>query len=379
MSRVSKILIVGGGIGGLAAAAACGRQGIAVDLVEINPDHSVYGVGIIQPNNTLRALDSIGLADACVEKGAPSSGWDFYDLDDKLIAQAASINSASPRHPAVNGMTRPMLQTLLVAAAEEAGAKLRLGVTYSEFIQHRDRVDVEFTDGTSGSYDLIIASDGAYSKTRSLLFPDVPKPHFSGEFVWRHNFARPKDVGRGRIYYASKAKVGLVPMSLTTMYMFVVTYEPDNPWLPSERLAPMMRERLAEFRGLIATLRDQIVESAAVVVRPIESLLVPAPWHQGRVILIGDAAHATTPQMSQGAAMAIEDAVLLGELLSREAPLADLLDEFMRRRYDRCRHVVEKSNQLTQWEVEAWNGIENPDANHAQLLTEATNRLMEAY
>ena len=379
MSAVSKVLIVGAGIGGLAAAAACGRQGIEVDLVELNTEHNVYGVGIIQPNNTLRALDSIGLADACVENGAPSTGWDMYDHEEKFLGEAASINTASPRHPAVNGMTRPMLQKMLIAAAQDAGANLRLGVTYEAFEQRDDRIDVTFTDDTTGSYDLLIASDGINSKTRALLFPDVPPPHYSGQFVWRYNFERPAEVVCGRIYYGKKTKIGLVPMSPTTMYMFLVSHEPDNPWLPAERLAPLMRERLQDFHGLIATLRDKIVDSSEVVVRPIESLLVPTPWYQGRAILIGDAAHATTPHMSQGAAMAIEDAVLLGELLGRDAPLSGLLDEFMRRRFDRCRHVVEKSGLLTRWEVEAWTGIDNPDADHAGLLTEATNRLMEAY
>jgi 2-polyprenyl-6-methoxyphenol hydroxylase-like FAD-dependent oxidoreductase len=86
------------------------------------------------------------------------------------------------------------------------------------------------------------------------------------------------------------------------------------------------------------------------VYRPLEALLLPRPWYRGRVLLIGDAAHATTPHLGQGSAQAVEDAVVLGELLARNAPVEGLLEEFMQRRYERCRFIVESSLQLGEWE-----------------------------
>src|ERR1700677_5241759 len=98
MPAVRKALVIGGGIGGLAAAVAMRRGGIAVDLVELKPDWAVYGVGIIQPNNTLRALQRIGLGDACVGNGAPYSVWRIYDEAENLLNEGAAYNDADTHH-----------------------------------------------------------------------------------------------------------------------------------------------------------------------------------------------------------------------------------------------------------------------------------------
>ena len=168
-------------------------------------------------------------------------------------------------------------------------------------------------------------------------------------------------------------------MSPTTMYMFLVSHEPGNPRFERSDLAREMRARMEGYGGVVARLREEIIDPEQVVYRPMENLLLPSPWHQGRIILIGDAAHATTPHLAQGAAMAIEDAVLLAELLGRDAPLPDLLGDFMRRRYDRARYVVESSAQIARWEIEEWTGVHNPDANLGALIGEASQKLMEAY
>jgi len=379
MPAVSNVLVVGGGVGGLTAAIALRQQGIAVDVIEVNPDHSVYGVGIIQPNNVLRALDKIGLADACVARGGAFPGWQIYDQHGTFLMAAPNSSLASPRHPPVNGITRPILQEILLNAAHESGASVRVGVAVDRFEDDGDGIDIGFTGGTNGRYDFVIGSDGLYSDFRRRLFGEVVGPQFSGQGVWRYNFNRPPEVEWGHVYFGAKTKVGLTPMSPTRMYMFLVTHEPGNPRMPSESLAELMRDRLEGYTGLVATLREQITDPAAVVYRRMEHLLLPAPWHKGRAIVIGDAAHATTPHLAQGAAMAIEDAVLLGELLGREARLPDLLDQFMRRRFDRAKFVIDSSRQIADWEMEHWAGVENPHARPGQLLGEATHALMEAY
>lgn len=379
MGAVRSVLVVGGGVGGLTAATALRRRDIAVDLAEINPDHSVYGVGIIQPNNTLRALDQIGLADACSAGGGAFPGWRIYDQDGNFLMAAPSTSDASPRHPPINGITRPLLQQILLEAAQGAGTNIKLGVSLESMSEAGEAMEVSLTDGTRRTYDFVVGSDGLYSDMRRRLFPEAPTPQFSGQGVWRYNFDRPAEVEWGAVYYGSTTKVGLVPMSPTRMYMFLVTHEPENPRMPPAALADLMRERLDGYSGLVAKLREQIVDPAGVVYKPMEHLLLPAPWYRGRAIVIGDAAHATTPHLAQGAAMAIEDAVLLGELLGRDAPLPDLLHEFMRRRFDRAKYVIDSSRRIAEWEMEAWVGVENPDANPGKLLGEATHKLMEAY
>lgn len=379
MASVSRVLVIGGGVGGLTAGIALRQQGIGVDLVEIAPSLAVYGVGIIQPNNTLRALDRIGLAQACVDVGAPFPGWEILDRHGIALMKAPSPNSAAPRFPAVNGITRPQLHKILVEAATSAGVEIRLDCSVVGLNSDVSAVDVAFNNGSTGRYDLVIASDGINSTTRSMVFGDGFEPRFTGQGVWRYNLPRPATMEWGQIWFGSASKVGLVPLSPTMMYMFVVTAEPGNPWHEGPGLADTLRDRIAEYGGLLKELAPLIDDPAQVVYKPMHNVLLPAPWHKGRVVVIGDAAHATTPHLAQGAAMAIEDAVLLAELLAGDGTLEQQLDEFSARREPRGKFVVEASTQLAQWELEAWSGVHNSAADPGGFLHASTEKLMEEY
>jgi 2-polyprenyl-6-methoxyphenol hydroxylase-like FAD-dependent oxidoreductase len=379
MPAVEKALVIGGGIGGLTAGVALRQAGVDVDLVEINPTFSVYGVGIIQPNNTLRALDRIGLATRCVELGAAFPGWRIHDEAGAFVMDAPNGTSAAPTFPPNNGITRPDLQNVLSEAAYAHGVNIRLGTKVEDLTDRGDQVDISFSDGTARSYDLVIGCDGLYSDTRRRVFGDLVKPQFTGQAVWRYNFPRPKNLVWAEIHSGPKSKIGLVPMRPDLMYMFLVSAEPGNPWMPPEQLANLMRARLEGFTGIVAELREQIVDPAGVVYKPMENLLLPVPWNKGRVLIVGEAAHATTPHLAQGAAMAIEDAVLLGTLLQRDEPYERLMVEFMSRRFDRARFVVESSDQIANWELESWRGIQNPDARPGEVLHKATVALLEDY
>jgi 2-polyprenyl-6-methoxyphenol hydroxylase-like FAD-dependent oxidoreductase len=116
-----------------------------------------------------------------------------------------------------------------------------------------------------------------------------------------------------------------------------------------------------------------------VVYKALDHLMLPAPWYKGRAVLIGDAAHATTPHLAQGAAMAIEDAVLLAELLARDAVVSDLLKEFMRRRFERSKLVVETSAQLVNWELASWEGPDNFNQQAGAAMAMAQKELMKSY
>jgi 2-polyprenyl-6-methoxyphenol hydroxylase-like FAD-dependent oxidoreductase len=376
---IRKVLVVGGGIGGLTAGIALRQRGIEVDQVEIKPVMTVYGVGIIQPNNTLRALDKIGLAQACVDVGAPYPGWRIFDAAGNVLMDAPGTSEAAPNYPANNGITRPRLHTILTDAATSAGVAIRLGVTIDQFEDSPTGVDVRFTNRDVGRYDLVVGCDGLYSDLRKQLFPDAAQPRFTGQGVWRYNLPRPSDVEWGAIYNGPDSKVGLVPLSPTLMYMFIVSAEPGNPRFDGADMAAEMRRRLEAYTGPVERLKPLIVDAAEVVYRPLEMHMLSAPWMKGRVLLIGDAAHGTTPHLAQGAAMAIEDAVLLGELMSRDAPLAELLEEFMARRFSRTKFVVDSSVQIGDWEMEEWKGIHNPDSHPGELLHSATLALMAPY
>jgi 2-polyprenyl-6-methoxyphenol hydroxylase-like FAD-dependent oxidoreductase len=379
VTAVERVLVVGGGIGGLTAGVALRQAGIAVDLVEIQPKFSVYGVGIIQPNNTLRALDKIGLARRCVELGAPFPGWRVHDAAGNFIMDAPNATTAAPNFPPNNGITRPDFQKVLTESAYAHGVAIRLGTRVETLLDRGTKVEVALSDGTTQTYDLVIGCDGLYSDMRNRVFGDIVEPQFTGQAVWRYNFPRPETITWGEIYAGLTSKVGLVPMRPDLMYMWVVSAEPGNPWMPPDQLARLMRERLVGFTGVVAELAEQITDPAGVVYKPMENLLLPSPWNKGRVLIIGDAAHATTPHLAQGAAMAIEDAVLIAHLLRHDAPLDRLMTEFMSRRFDRAKFVVESSDQIAQWEMEGWKGVKNPDARPGQLLHEATVALLADY
>ncbi len=167
---VEKVLVVGAGIGGLTLAAALGQRGIETDIVEIKPSPEVQGVGILQPGNALRALDSIGVLDECFAAGFQTDEYRYFDADGGLIAKLRLLRIADASRPAINMLPRPALHRILSGAAERAGARLRLGVTVGELEQSDEGVAVGFTDGRRGSYDLVVGADGIRSSIRAMIF-----------------------------------------------------------------------------------------------------------------------------------------------------------------------------------------------------------------
>lgn len=134
------------------------------------------------------------------------------------------------------------------------------------------------------------------------------------------------------------------------MYIYLVQNLPEFARIPDEKLAGVLRGLLAEFGGLIGAARAEITDPGRIAYRPITSMLLPSPWYSGRVILIGDAAHTATPHMAAGAGIAIEDAIVLAEVLQRDHASAEAFNAFMTRRFERCRVVIDNSFQLGEWE-----------------------------
>ena len=351
MAKVKKVLVVGGGIGGLTAAIALRRADIEVDLVELTTDWKVYHIGIVVQANFIRAMASIGMANKVVAAGFPYGGLSFRDLQGNVIAELKGNPLAGRRYPSHLGMSRPRLHEVLLQAATESGADLRRGVSFSSLEQDAEGVEVAFTDGDSGRYDVVLGADGIYSKVRSALFGDRLKPEFTGQGVWRYNVQRPPELTTSFYTTGLKGgKAGFIPLSAKTGYVWLVTTEPGNPWYEPQSLARRMVEHLLPCGGVMARLREQMVDPEQVVYRPLESIFLPSPWYRGRILLIGDAAHATTPHLGQGAAQAVEDAVVASEVLARDGPIDALMDEFMARRYERCKFIVESSLQIGAWE-----------------------------
>lgn len=376
MASVQKVLIVGGGIGGLVGAVALRQRGIDVEIVEVNPKWDVYGVGIITLANSLRALKAVGLADKVLAAGLGMDRLQFLDSAGNLVHEVPQPRLAGPDYPATCALTRPKLHAILQEAAKDAGVPVRLGVTVAQIEQSKDAVEVAFTDGTSGRYDLVVGADGLRSTVRGLVFGQEYQPRFTGQMIWRCNVPRPPEVQCFQIFQGKSGnKAGFVPLGPDLMYIFLT--EKPRPGaetkIPEEQLAEALRERLMEFDGPVAAVRDaHLTDPSKVVYRPFESILLPPPWHRGRVVLIGDAAHAMSAHVAQGAAMAIEDAVVLADELATKASVADALEGYMARRYERCKALVEIAQELGRGEME------NDPSVNAPMLTGQSMKVVAA-
>ena len=153
------------------------------------------------------------------------------------------------------------------------------------------------------------------------------------------------------MYFGGPVKIGLNPISKDEMYMFLLEHVPDNPWFEGEELVTHLRDLMAPFAGAVPAIRESITDPAQVNYRPLEWLLLPDPWYKGRVVLIGDAAHATTPHMASGAGLAAEDGLTLAEEIARHDDVATALRAFMDRRFERARLVVENSVRIGEIEM----------------------------
>src|SRR5436190_7250787 len=179
-----RVLVVGGGIGGLCTTLALRREGIEVDVVERNPEWSVYGVGIIQPGNALRALHSLGLAEACVAAGHPILGSRTFLADG--VTQVAQ-NAFPPLVPGLApgiGLPRPRLHEILTTKVRESGATVRVGVTVTRIENDPLGVTATLSDGSCSTWDLLIGADGLYSQVREEVFDKGLVPHFTGQVCW---------------------------------------------------------------------------------------------------------------------------------------------------------------------------------------------------
>lgn len=352
MNAVNRVLIVGGGIAGLCAAIAMRRKGIEIDLVELKAEWTVYGVGIIQQSNVVREMAKLGLLDAYLDAAYAFDDVGIYSPEGKQLDRIPGQRLAGPDYPASVGISRLALHNVLSETASSLGARVRVGLSVERLEQDADGVDVLLTDGTLDRFDLVVGADGLFSKIRGFLFGDRYKPRFTGQAVWRYNFPRAHSIDHLASYQNSSCNAGLVPLAGDLMYMFLTSHEPGNPWMDSSLLAESMRERLQGFGGLIGELREQITDNSQVVYKPMEVLFVDEPWYQGRVLLIGDAAHATTPHLGQGAGMAIEDAVVLSEELCAGTNVEAQLQRFIARRFERCKYISENSVLAGQMEIE---------------------------
>ncbi len=359
MPAVSSALVVGSGLAGAATAIHLAKAGVAVDLIEIKPDVAALGSGITLQGNALRELRSLGVWEQVEAAGYAfdTTGIRAPDPNGTVVAEVSDAKTGGPDLPAVMGMPRPELARILADRATEVGVKVRFGTTSTELAQDDDGVDVTFSDHSTGRYDVVVGADGLRSWTRRALGINL-ETRSVGMGIWRAFGPRPASVTRTDLYYGGPSYIaGYCPTGEDSLYAYIVEDAQDRSAMtPDERLATMKQLSQA-YHGPWDEIRETLTDPGRVNYTWFETHVLDEPWNRGRVVLIGDAAHTCPPTIAQGGAMALEDAVVLAELLvERHALDQDLWDAFHARRLERARTVVDASNQLAQWQLDHVQG-----------------------
>lgn len=342
-----KALIIGAGTAGMASAITLSRIGIDIDLIDINPNWGALGAGLTITGPTLRALKQLGVYDEVTEQAYVGDGIQVCDPQGNPLRILPTPMLEGSDTAGSGGIMRPTMHSIMHKYVKDAGIQMRLGLTAEVFDQDDTGVTVTFSDGTQGRYDFVLGSDGVLSKTRQLLFPDAPKAEYTGQSCWRLFLKRPASVERRTYFLGGPVKVGFTPVSKEHMYMFLLERCPQR-WQEPEDNYKNLKQLLEGYDGILAEIRESLTETdnPNINFRPLECFDLPGPWYVGKVLLIGDSAHPTTPQLASGAGMGIEDALVLAEIFEKQANIDAAFAEFMQRREQRCRLVTQSSMQI---------------------------------
>jgi len=374
MGDIRRVLLVGGGVGGLTAAATLARRGVEVVLIERRPAFDIPGVGLGQPANALRVYDSLGVLDEILSTGFSYDRMWLFDPDRKLIVEHKFL-LGDDRVPAFCALSRLQLHKILLGAVERAGVEVRLGVTVSAIHEDKDRVTVEFSTGQHDSFDLMAGFDGIRSATRLHLVGTTFAPRPSGYGAWRVQARRPDDVHGMEFLQGIGSKTGAMPLGNDIMYLFHIRPEAADADFTGQDHAELFRQRLAQYGGYVAEISASLNSQSDIVYSPIEPLLLPWPWCRGRVAIGGDAAHTFAPHLTQGAAMAAEDAfVLAREVLADDVPVEARLLRYSQKRYPRCAFVYTFSGQWMHDEQSVRTAADL-EAARAELMQNASARI----
>jgi len=373
-ASVSKVLIIGGGVGGMAAAIRMREAGIAVDLVDLDANWGVYGTGVTLSMLTLRALSDLGLSKEIMAEGNCYDNLTLCSKEGHVIQSVTSPRLFAPDVPAEGGILRPALHAIMKRKVLEAGTAVRTGVTVETLEDRGASVSVVFTDGSHGDYDLVFGADGLFSKVRGMIFPDAPKPRFTGQSCWRALFDIPEGWTWGRMYLGERVKIGFTLCSPDKMYMYLLEHVPENPRRKQEELPGLLRGLMEGFGDVPGALRETISAETPIIYRPLESILLTGTWSKGRVTLLGDAVHATTPHLASGAGAAVEDAIVLTEELVASPSVEQALANYNRRRIPRASLVVNNSLKLGELEMAG-----RPMQEQAALMGTSMKAIAEPY
>lgn len=372
----SKILIVGGGLAGLSAAIALSQRGATVTVVD--RQGQAEGASIAITNRAVDALEALGVLEAAIAAGMAPSGPHaiFTSMMDAAGNKLPSM-PAPPRPddglPALVAIYRPRLAEILSGRAQALGASVWTGASFRQMSDDGAGVEIVFEDGARDRFDLVIGADGTRSSVRDVIIPDL-KPAYTGWMSFRIMLEDGPPGDSGFFMLPSSNMIATTRLPGNLLYL-ATSQEMENRRLSQDQALACLDEVLSQFTApLIVGIRERLKERPHVIARPFEWLMVPEPWHRGRVVVVGDAAHSTTAHLSSGGSMAIEDGVVLAEELDKGASLEAGLNAFVRRRFERTSLVVDASVELLRLQERRAHPAEG-----ARLRAQAVGALMQPY
>jgi 2-polyprenyl-6-methoxyphenol hydroxylase-like FAD-dependent oxidoreductase len=343
MTKIETILVVGGGVAGLTAATALHRRGFTTELIERQQNWQALGAGFLVHANGMRILLSLGVATGVENAGSVVRRWRFCDQHGDVLSETDLEALWGDAGPCV-GIERSKLQAALLPGV--AGVRCRLGTSVTSLAQDGRRVAVGFSDGSTGNYDLVVGADGIKSTVRALTLSTVA-PADLGAMNWRSIApVRPAGLTALQLHLGDGCVFGLVPMGAGRTYGFAYVVQPRF-YDPLEGRLERLRNRFAAFGGQVREYLASLEHDDQVICSAMEWMKLER-WHSGRVVLVGDAAHASSPMMGQGGCMAMEDAYVLAEELGASDSLKRALTSFVARRTPRVKWVQQQSIALAE-------------------------------
>jgi FAD-dependent urate hydroxylase len=337
-----KAIVIGSGIGGLATGIALRQIGYEVEIYERVAELKEVGAGITLWVNAIKAARKLGFGDELARMSLAEIGGGIYDHNGKpisLISQEALYNRYGDKNVAVH---RAELQRLMLGKLG-GETTLKLNHQLSHFEQAAKKVRAYFSNGHVAEGDLLIGADGIHSAVRQQLYPKI-KPLYAGYAA--HRGVTQFDLNRiqkvAGEHWGFGKRFGVVPLADNRVYWFTVSTISGKAINPQE---PQKEKLLANFKGWVEPLEEIIAATAekAILFNGIYDINPPKNWAVGKVALLGDAAHATTPNLGQGGCMAIEDAVELADCLQHNMNVQTALIQYVRRRANRTSRVVRQS------------------------------------
>ncbi len=337
-----NVLVVGGGIAGVMLAILLERKGHAVTIIEQSKEWRPVGGGITLTLNGVKILKDLGLLNEIRSKANEIRNINIADQQGKILS-SFNLDEYSASYAPTFTILRSDLHQILIGQLQRC--RIHLNTVFTSIKNEGDTVKVVWSDGVTRHYDLVAGCDGINSAVRKHLFTDAAN-EYSGYASWRF-LAHGVVAGDGHTItemWGNGKRFGIVPLTGDTVHCFasVNTLKNNKPY--SNIGLPEFKELFESFGSVVSQLIGAVKTSADLMYNDLEDVSAAA-WHKGRVVLVGDAAHGMTPNMTQGASMAIEDAcVLAGRLYGRDTIEEDIAAYYNARKVRVC--AIQKKSQL---------------------------------